>query len=623
MLHRSIRLLRGICVATGLTLIPSPAAAQFSWSNAAGGVWSVGGNWGGTGPTAGGSATTTLTFGLSSSYTATDDLGGAFSLNALTFSNAAGTTVTLAPNTNDSLNFTGTNPTISLTNPGSAIISLPATLGSNLTASGSAPLTFSGAIGGSGSLTYTGSSTLTLGNPANTFGGGTIIQSGTVQVAADGALGTGSVTIGGFGNLLYTGSTTTSRTVSNSATLTVAAGQTLTMSGAQVEGGFLVGPGTISTSAATGAIFAGTTIRPSLTLNSNSSSDQFINVTNGGILNVASGLTTAVTLTGTTNSGSGSITIGGSSPVNVIDFQSSGTLTLANGSGTTKTLLTNTGSTPLYFNGGSRTFIGAVGGNGLAQLELNGQNAIVANGLLVNNGHVSDSSALGISTIVADYGALVKGAGLYDNPVRTINGGRFQSGNSPGVATFGSFVFGPGGVNNYIFAISNATGQAGPTPDAHGQVSGWGLVKTGQWQRAAGMTSGNFTWTADASDPLTISLETLLDPTTSGTDPTGLMANFHPNQPYSWLAAEWMGTYTGPTSVAALDAATTFDTSEFANPIAGTFGWNIDPTAGTLSLTYSPSAVPEPGTLCLTGLAGLSLGWTARRRARRTSRSAA
>ena len=123
---------------------------------------------------------------------------------------------------------------------------------------------------------------------------------------------------------------------------------------------------------------------------------------------------------------------------------------------------------------------------------MNGQNAIVAGGLFVNNGQVTDNSALGISTIIADYGALVKGGGQYDNSPITRNGGKFQAGNSPGVATMGRFVFGPGGVSNYVFAIDDATGQAGPTPDALGHVSGWGLVKAAQWQRAAGPTSGDF-----------------------------------------------------------------------------------------------------------------------------------
>jgi hypothetical protein len=274
------------------------------------------------------------------------------------------------------------------------------------------------------------------------------------------------------------------------------------------------------------------------------------------------------------------------------------------------TTVVNVGNAPLYFNGGSRTFIGTAGGNGFAQLELNGKNAIVAGGLFVNNGHVTDSSAAGISTVIADYGALVKGAGSYDNSPITQNGGKFQAGNSPGVATMGRFVFGPGGVSNYVFAIDDATGTAGPTPDAMGHVSGWGLVKSAQWQRTAGMTSGDFVWTADAAHPLTVAIDTLVNPTTVGVDVPGLMADFDPSRSYWWPAVEWVGTYSGPTDVTALNAATNFDTSGFANPIEGTFGWSL--SGSSLSLSYTPSAVPEPGTLAL--MTVVAVGWAVRRR---------
>jgi hypothetical protein len=52
--------------------------------------------------------------------------------------------------------------------------------------------------------------------------------------------------------------------------------------------------------------------------------------------------------------------------------------------------------------------------------------------------------------------------------------------------------------------------------------------------------------------------------------------------------------------------------SGFANPIGGRFGWAIDTEGHTLSLTYTPIAVPEPGTLVLAGL--VAAGLAARRR---------
>jgi hypothetical protein len=83
------------------------------------------------------------------------------------------------------------------------------------------------------------------------------------------------------------------------------------------------------------------------------------------------------------------------------------------------------------------------------------------------------------------------------------------------------------------------------------------------------------------------------------------MANFDPTKAYAWPAVEWAGTYSGPTDAAMLDESTSFDTTGFLNPIAGTFGWSLDLPDQTLSLTYTPSAVPEPGTLALTVLAGI------------------
>jgi hypothetical protein len=244
----------------------------------------------------------------------------------------------------------------------------------------------------------------------------------------------------------------------------------------------------------------------------------------------------------------------------------------------TPTEITNVGTTPLYFNSGSHTFIGTPAtAGGPAFVNLNGHNAIVTGGLFVNNGNVFDLAATG-ATIVADTGALVKGAGNYQNPVITQNGGQFQAGNSPGSTFVGPLVLGWGGVSNYIFAIDDATGTAGPSPDAAGHVDGWGLIN-----------AENLSWTADSTHPFIVALQTLVNPTTVGTDVPGTMDHFDQTQSYSWAAVHWTGTYTGPTDVAALNAATVFDTSGFANTFSGTFGWSLDIASGTLSLTYTPA----------------------------------
>jgi autotransporter-associated beta strand protein len=474
-----------------------------------------------------------------------------------------------------------------------------------------------GSITGAGTLTKAGPGTLALANSNNSFTS-LVVAAGAIEAPTDAVLGPGPITVGALGTLFYSASTTTSRDFNLVfGALGVSAGQTLTLNGGSVAGGFVVGPGTLALTA--GSTVGGTTTASSLSI-SVAGSATFLRVTNGAALSLAAGLPAPINFSVFTNQGSGSVTIGAASAVNAADFQTYGTLTLnpaVVGSGQ-RTLLTNTGTSPMYFNGGSRTFIGtpttATASPPVAGVDLHGQDLVVAGGLFVNNGFVADSTATPGSVIV-DYGALYKGAGTNFVNVITQNGGKVQAGNSPGSMGFGRFVFGPGGVNNYVFAIDDATGTAGPSPDALGHVSGWGLVNAVKQQFAATTSSGDFLWTATPNSQLTIAIDTLVNPTTVGTDVAGPMDHFDPNSAYSWPAAHWAGSYFGPADAAALDGATSFDTGAFLNPVAGTFGWALDAPDHTLSLTYTPTAVPEPGTLALVGVAAIGWGTFRRRRA--------
>ncbi len=540
--------------------------------------------------------------------------GGALRIDAVqTFNNVTGSV------SNDSLTLNG--GTLQYGGPTVTTAANPLTIGSSNgtinVLNAATTLTLDNLISGSGGLTKTGPGTLILANTSNTFAGGFTVGNGAVFVAADGDLGTNfsPVTVNALGSLTYTGTTSTVRAFTlNFGTLNVAAGQTLTMNAASVGGGFMTGPGTFALTG--GTVLGGVTTQPSAVINQTGSAS-YVNVTSGSTLTISPAQT--ATMTGFTNQGSGAITVGAGSAVNAADFQTYGMLNLAPNTTAAPTILTNTGTTPLFFNGGSQTFIGTpatadpTGQNILDYVDLHGNNAIVAGGLFVNNGGIFDTGGAGTSTIIAEFGALVKGAGFYQNTVKTQNGGKFQTGNSPGSATFGNFVFGPGGVNNYVFAIDDATGTAGPSPGPSGLVSGWGLIKAVQVSLGAAMTSGNFTWTATPSNPLTVAIDTLVNPTTVGTDVAGPMADFDPNKSYSWTAARWTGTYAGPTDAATLDADTSFDASGIVNPIAGAFGWSLDAADQSLSLVYTPSSVPEPGTLALAGLAACGLIW--RRRA--------
>ena len=331
-------------------------------------------------------------------------------------------------------------------------------------------LTLAGPLSGAGGLIKSGAGTLTLSG-TDTYTGPTTVTAGQLTVTSQG--NTTGFNVGGGATLLFTSGYSLGFQA-----VQAAAGGAVHYNGAVITGGSIYGPGMHSILAA-GATFVGTTSYASAVINQNGPA-AFMSFTNGGVLS----LTTGATLTGFTNQGSGSITIAAVGAANVSDFQSYGTLTLnpAVIGSNQQTLMTNTGSSAMFFNGGSRTFIGTPqtatsGGQPtfVAGMDLEGKNLVIAGGLFVNNGFVSDFSATK-GSIIVDFGALYKGAGFTGVSIVTQNGGKVQAGNSPGSASFGKFVFGPGGVNNYVFAIDDATGTAGPSPDALGHVSGWGLV---------------------------------------------------------------------------------------------------------------------------------------------------
>jgi fibronectin-binding autotransporter adhesin len=476
-----------------------------------------------------------------------------------------------------------------------------------------------GSFGGinSGPFTKAGPGVLALTyvdtNP-NRFLGGVVVNAGRLEIGDDAVLGAAAtVTVNQLGTLRYTAGTTTARIfLLNNGTLDVSSGATLTLNGAAVGGGFIRGPGTVAVTGGTSLVGVTTSVNSVI---NQTGPGSYTNVTSGGTLSVAAGATGPITFSSFTNQGSGAITVGAGSQITAADFQTYGTLTISPGSSTAAaTRLTNAGTTPIYLNGGSRTFIGTpqTAGQNLALVDLHGQNAVVAGGLFVNNGFVGDSTGSG-ATIVADFGSLVKGAGTFQSGVITQNGGKFQAGNSPGIAVFGQLVLGPGGIEDYNWQIKNATGVVGPQEGGYP----WSLMSVeGVTDPLLNLTtSGNLTWSASAAagSQFHMALQTLLNSSTIGNDIQGPMANFDPHFGFSWMVVQWQGIYTGPTDDAALSATANFDLTNFANPHPGGFSLHFDGANKEIDLVYTP--VPEPDTLVLTAAAA-GLAWSFRRRGR-------
>ena len=179
----------------------------FTWNSAIAGNWSDSTKWtvGSGSPNSTGLNGYILNFNTAGTYTATNDLSASFVLNQLNF---GGSSVTLAGNGMVLAANGSTLPVINQNSSSSVTISEPVSLGSNVTVAGTlaGQLNLAGLVSGSGSLTKSNSGTLQLyGNlAANTYSGGTIVNSGTLFLGyyngtspyCSNPAGTGPVTLG-------------------------------------------------------------------------------------------------------------------------------------------------------------------------------------------------------------------------------------------------------------------------------------------------------------------------------------------------------------------------------------------------------------------------------------------
>lgn len=257
---------RHVLLAAVLSALPTLCPAQTNtWTATASTSWSAG-PWVGPVPSWGGSAAQLLQFNNPSgtSYTAGNDLGSFFLCNGIILNSNLPGTITVASVPSSSLALVSNGSTLPMIAQRG---STPGTVSSrvhlsNLTQfgdTGTGTLTISGRLTGTGSLSINAAGVVAL-TTANTFSGGTTLDSGTLLISNADALGT-STLYSGAGTLACTGTLRVYNPVSTVSTLNYGSSGTLllnrTVSG---SGGVRVGGNGLLGLAGTNTYTGGTTI---------------------------------------------------------------------------------------------------------------------------------------------------------------------------------------------------------------------------------------------------------------------------------------------------------------------------------------------------------------------------
>jgi len=364
--------------ATALTLSAVASSSTITWTGSTSGLWNVGTNWSGGSVPGGGSD---VVFSSSSLDNLGTSLGGDTTIKTLTIQR-------------DGVSIAGGN-TLTINSTSALAVSVSADSGT---------VTINASLAGAGAgLNKSGNGTLILGG-ANSYGGGTTLQAGTLQIHSDASLGADS------GNL------TVSPGSGNTATLQMAA-----------DGATLHANRTISVSSGTLGI---DTQSNNLTIASVMSGAGQLEKTGAGSLTLSG----ANSRTGTTTISQGTLAVSGGGAIS-----DSGTVILANAAGVVFSIAASetigslqgggasggqtsiaSSQTLTVAQSGSATYSGTLTGagafvlNGSGSLGLTGNNSF-SGGVGLNSGTLAmnHANALGSAgTISFGGGTLQYGTGI-------------------------------------------------------------------------------------------------------------------------------------------------------------------------------------------------------------------